>query len=169
MLLFWICPSFTIPQVLFWLLDVGITMHVVRDLDNLLLLPEFRNLDSPLTEIRDLDSLLTEIRYWIVYWLRLRTWIVYWLRLDFFNGKPNFVEQSTFYCRHMNTELLRLFSIHKVMQCAVNNALVSISFLSRPPTDRSDIWKTYYCVTNTNVINYTWCLVSLPCYSVCRD
>ena len=46
-----ICPSLTIPQVLFWLLDVGITMHVGRDLGNLL------------PEVRDLGSLLTEISF----------------------------------------------------------------------------------------------------------
>jgi hypothetical protein len=41
--------SLTILQVLFWLMDVGISMHVCKDLGNLL------------TEIRYLDSLLTEM------------------------------------------------------------------------------------------------------------
>jgi len=39
------------PQVLFWLLDVGISMHVGRDLHNLL------------PEVRDVGSILTEIKY----------------------------------------------------------------------------------------------------------
>jgi len=42
---FWICPSLTARQVLFWLLDVGITMHVGRDLD------------SQQTKIRDGDTI----------------------------------------------------------------------------------------------------------------
>jgi len=44
----WICPSFIVLQVLFWLLDVDITRHVGKDLD------------SQLNEIRDLDS--TDLR-----------------------------------------------------------------------------------------------------------
>jgi hypothetical protein len=39
------CLPLTIPQVLFWLLDIVITMHVGRDLD------------SQLTEIRDMDTI----------------------------------------------------------------------------------------------------------------
>jgi len=41
----WILPSLTVPQVLFWVPDIGITMDVGSDLD------------SQLTEIRDLDSI----------------------------------------------------------------------------------------------------------------
>jgi len=45
---FWISPSLAVQQVLFWVPDVGITMHAGSDLD------------SQLTEIRDLDT--TDLR-----------------------------------------------------------------------------------------------------------